>query len=103
MADSHPGLYLIAYDISHPRRLVRVHRILKKSGLPRQYSVFIVAMKRKSLLRLLEAIELQIDKREDDVRCYRLPEKTDSYLIGRQYFAEDVLLFSGGVNLFLRG
>ncbi|MDD4915969.1 MAG: CRISPR-associated endonuclease Cas2 [Methylococcales bacterium] len=102
MANKH-GLYLIAYDIANPKRLIRVHRLLKKAGLPRQYSVFTVAMKHKSLLRLLENLAAQIDKREDDVRCYRLPGRTDSYVLGKQFIAEDVLLFSGGINIILPG
>jgi len=101
MADSQLGLYLIAYDIANPRRLGKVHRILKKQGLPVQYSVFTVVMKRPRLLRLLERIEQQIEKREDDVRCYRLPGRADAVTLGRQFFPEDVMLFTDGVDRIL--
>ncbi len=103
MADSQNALYLIAYDIADPRRLSRVHRTLKKQGLPVQYSVFTVVLKRKALLRLLERINLLIQPAEDDVRCYRLPENTDVNTLGRQFFPEDVMLFTGGVNRLLTG
>ena len=98
MADSQNGLYLIAYDIANPRRLTRVHRYLKKQGLPVQYSVFTVVMKRKALLRLLDVINALILPAEDDVRCYRLPENSDIKTLGRQYFPEDVMLFRNGIN-----
>ncbi|WP_031431748.1 CRISPR-associated endonuclease Cas2 [Methylomicrobium agile] len=101
MADSRPGLYLIAYDIAHPKRLGRVHRILKKEGLPVQYSIFTVVMKRPRLLRLLDRIAEQIKEAEDDVRCYRLPENTETASLGKQYFPADVMLFSGGVDRLL--
>ena len=101
MADSQLGLYLLAYDIAHPRRLGKVHRILKKQGLPVQYSVFTVVMKRPRLLRLLELIEQQIENKADDVRCYRLSGHTDTVTLGRQFFPEDVMLFTGGVDRIL--
>lgn len=101
MADNQNGLYLIAYDIANPRRLSRVHGTLKKQGLPVQYSVFTVVMKRKALLRLLERLNALIKSAEDDVRCYRLPERTDIKALGRQYFPEDVMLFTGGINRLL--
>ena len=98
MADSRSRLYLIAYDIADPRRLSRVHRILKKQGLPVQYSVFTLVTARKALLRLLESIEDVIEPTEDDVRCYSLPENLETEALGRQYFPDDVLLFTDGVN-----
>ena len=103
MADSQNGLYMIAYDIANPRRLSRVHRALKKQGLPVQYSVFTVVMKRKALLRLLEHINQLIYPAEDDIRCYRLPEDIDIKVLGQQYFPADVMLFTGGVNRLLSG
>lgn len=103
MADSQNGLYLIAYDIADPRRLSRVHRTLKKQGLPVQYSVFTVVIKRKALLRLMESISRLIHPAEDDIRCYRLPEHTDINTLGRQFFPEDVMLFTGGINRLFSG
>ena len=101
--DSRQGLYLIAYDIAEPRRLGRIHRILKKQGLPVQYSVFTVVMKRKALLGLLAEINARINVCEDDVRCYRLPDHSESVMLGKQFFPEDVLLFTRGVNCLLGG
>ena len=103
MADSQNGLYLIAYDIANPRRLSRVHRTLKKQGLPLQYSVFTVVMKRKALIRLLESLNSLIKTTEDDIRCYRLPERTDIKALGQQYFPGGVMLFTGGINRLLSG
>ncbi len=98
MADSQIGHYLIAYDIANPKRLSRVHRTLKKQGLPVQYSVFTVVMKRKGVLNLLDCINTLIKPNEDDVRCYRLPETLDLKTLGRQLFPENVMLFTNGFN-----
>lgn len=103
MADSRLGLYLIAYDIADHRRLSRVHRTLKKQGLPVQYSVFTLVMKRRALLRLLECLEALIEPTEDDIRCYSLPQNTETQSLGKQYFPEDVMFFTKGVNRLLNG
>lgn len=101
MADSRNNLYLVAYDIADPKRLARVHRVLKQQGLPVQYSVFTVALKRKAMLRLLERVNALINQREDDVRCYRLPDNSVAEVLGQQYFPNDIMLFTGGVNRIL--
>ncbi len=94
--------YLIAYDISDPKRLQRVHRQLKKQGLPVQYSVFSVVLTQIQFKRLLAKINSLLDEREDDFRCYSLPNAIDCTTLGVQFFSEDVLLFTQGVNrLFL--
>ncbi len=93
--------YLVCYDISHPKRLQRIHRVLKKAGLPVQYSVFSVVMTKPALEGLLERIEDLMDEREDDVRCYALPAAVDCQTVGRQYFPADVMLFNKGVACLL--
>jgi CRISPR-associated protein Cas2 len=80
-----------------------VHRTLKKQGLPVQYSVFTVVIKRKALLRLLESLKTLIKSSEDDIRCYRLPELADIRTLGRQFFPEDVILLTGGINRLFNG
>ena len=98
MAKHQKKQYLISYDISCPKRLSRTHRVLKKAGLPLQYSVFTVVMSQTHVDRLLAAINTIIDHREDDVRCYSLPAGSECKTIGRQQFPDDVMLFSAGVN-----
>jgi len=94
MSDSQSAQFLICYDIADPKRLNRVHRYLKNQGLPIQYSVFTVELRRKPLERLMETLKGIIDQREDDVRCYTLPNSLDFEVIGQQVFPEGVMLFS---------
>jgi len=98
MAINQKKQYLISYDISCPKRLSRTHRVLKKAGLPLQYSVFTVVMSQTHVERLLASINLIIDHREDDVRCYSMPAGVECKTIGRQKFPDDVMLFSAGIN-----
>ena len=35
--------YLVVYDVSHPRRLRRLHRKIRREGVALQKSVFLVA------------------------------------------------------------
>ncbi len=92
------GQYLLVYDISDPKRLQRVHRVLKKSGYPVQYSVFSLILNEPALVRLIERLECLIDIKKDDIRCYRLPAKICYSSLGQQFFPDDVMLFSQGVN-----
>jgi CRISPR-associated protein Cas2 len=53
--------YLVAYDISHPRRLRRVHRIAKDHGEPLQYSVFVCNLTPTELISLKRALLAEIN------------------------------------------
>jgi CRISPR-associated protein Cas2 len=101
MLDNQAQLYLVSYDIANPKRLVRVHRLLKKQGLPLQYSVFTLVIERKALLRLLSSLDELIHPVQDDIRCYRLTSNKDIETLGRQLFPEDVMLFTNGINRLL--
>ncbi len=98
MPDSQTAHFLVAYDIADQKRLSRVHRYLKRQGLPVQYSVFTVEMRRKQLEMVLVTIKGLINLREDDVRCYTLPDRLEFEVLGRQIFPDGVMLFSSSGN-----
>jgi CRISPR-associated protein Cas2 len=100
MAIQRPRLYLVCYDIADPRRLQRVHRYLRRFGLPLQYSVFTVRLSQKRQQRLLLGLKQLIDEREDDVRMYPLPDNGERLCLGRQMLPEDVVLVEGGGPMY---
>ena len=74
MALNTPRGWLITYDITNPRRLVRLHRFLVRQATPVQYSVFHFEGSAAQMGRLMADIETRIDAGTDDVRAYQLPE-----------------------------
>ena len=65
--------WIIAYDISDPKRLGRVYRLMCKRGIPQQRSVFRATMTTNEARRLLRELAALIDQHGDDVRMYPLP------------------------------
>lgn len=58
-----PTRWILTYDITDPRRGVRVHRYMKSQGVPLQYSVFTVeasAAQMRQLMLALEALDRRI-------------------------------------------
>ena|SRR5579875_199003 len=64
--------YLVAYDIRHPRRLRRVHRVAADYGEPLQYSVFVCDLTAVELLLLKGALLAEIKTSEDSVGIFDL-------------------------------
>lgn len=95
MAMHAPQLFLLSYDIADPRRLARVHRTVKRQGLPLQYSVFLIADTPAVLDGLLAELDDIIDPRADDIRVYPLPTRLDADSYGRQFLPLGVLLLGG--------
>jgi CRISPR-associated protein Cas2 len=85
MAAHQRRLFLLAYDIADPRRLVRVHRTVRNSGVPLQYSVFLVPGTAADIDRLLAELDGIIERAEDDIRVYPLPQTLDVVQYGRQW------------------
>jgi len=56
MSQTDSARYLITYDIADKRRLGRVFRLLKKHGLPVQYSVFFVHSKAPQISALMQQL-----------------------------------------------
>lgn len=64
--------YLVCYDIREPRRLRRVHRVLKGYGEAWQYSVFFCVLKEIDRVRLQTDLEEEMNKKEDQVMILNL-------------------------------
>lgn len=75
--------YLIAYDITNPKRLARVHRALSKVAMPIEYSVFYAVLDPRQIVRHLAEISALIDPSSDDLRCYPLPAHGLKTRLGR--------------------
>ena len=82
--------YLICYDISCPRRLVRIHRYLKRVAYPLQYSVFLFTGTAPQLERCLARLSHLMDARADDIRAYPLPERGYRMCFGKAPLPEGI-------------
>ena len=90
---------LLCYDIRDKKRLVKVHRLVKRHGLELQYSVFYLEMTNAEVGRLLGKLEELIDERVDDVRVYAISRFEDIQMLGESLLPEGVQLFSQGRKL----
>ncbi len=59
--------YLVSYDIRDPKRLRRVHKVLKGYGEAWQFSVFFCVLKDIDRVRLQSDLEEQMNQKEDQV------------------------------------
>ena len=88
--------WIIAYDISAPARLVRVNKYLSKRAFALQYSVFAADLTDKGLARLLKDVTKLINEKEDDVRCYAVPNGVDVRTFGAGRLPKGVYVFGEG-------
>ncbi len=84
--------WLVSYDIADPKRLLRVHRALKKEGIPMQYSVFWIQASRVHMGAIMAQLAMLIDKREDDVRAYPIPTNVWRVSLGNSMLPAGVLI-----------
>jgi CRISPR-associated protein Cas2 len=66
--------YLIAYDISDPRRLRRVCKAMEEYGERLQYSVFVCDLSRSELTHARAKVESEMDLTRDSVVIVDLGE-----------------------------
>ncbi len=81
---------IICYDIACPRRLGRIHRLLKKCACPLQYSVFLFTGTQLELQRCLARLQELMDPRHDDIRAYPLPQRGLRVCMGRATLPEGI-------------
>ncbi|MCC7414047.1 MAG: CRISPR-associated endonuclease Cas2 [Gammaproteobacteria bacterium] len=99
MAMNRPCAWLVAYDIRDARRLARLHRFLRREATPIQYSVFMLRASPTGAGNLAKAIEGKIDRGQDDVRIYRIPEPAQVFIRGRSMLPDGVDLLGPGASL----
>jgi CRISPR-associated protein Cas2 len=93
--------WLIAYDIGEPRRLKRVHRLLREHATPVQYSVFATRCSPAKIGVIRAGVAKLIAPREDDVRFYPVPEPAHLVVFGRKALPEGLRLLEGASSLML--
>jgi len=89
------GWYLVAYDIANPRRLSRIHRLLKKKGLAVQKSLFLVQETESRINQLLDSIASIMALREDDLRAYPIMHPSKIWTNGPNPLADFPVLHFG--------
>ena len=94
MALNAPRAWLIAYDISDPKRLNRVHRFVIKHCVPVQYSLYYFEGSTRAVQGLLNGIDNLIKPEADDVRAYPLPSEPDIVTLGRGSLPSTMQLLS---------
>lgn len=76
------GWYLVVYDIAGPRRLMNIHRFLKREGIAVQKSVFLVHGTEEKLIILLNKLDKMIVPHEDDLRAYPIQNPNRLWIVG---------------------
>jgi CRISPR-associated protein Cas2 len=76
--------YVVAYDITCPKRLQRVHSLIEKVLIRVQYSIYAGPLKPWALRNLVTDLHSIIHVQRDDVRIYALPSHPDMFELGRQ-------------------
>ena len=89
------GWYLVAYDIANPRRLVRIHNLIKKEGLAVQKSLFFVQGREKRINELLDRIASIMALKEDDLRAYPITHPREVWTNGPNPLANFPVLHIG--------
>lgn len=79
---------IIAYDIAHPRRLRRAHRLLSNIALPLQNSVFLFHGTDEAFAPHYQALCRLLNPHEDDLRVYLLHGRL--YRLGRSTLPEGI-------------
>jgi len=65
-------IIFITYDITEPKRLVRMHKFLKEFGINTQKSVFECDIDDEGLKRIRQYCKNNLDLSTDAVRIYRI-------------------------------
>lgn len=83
--------WLIAYDITCPKRLQKIYRCLCNHALPLQDSVFLLKGSEADYQACHQDLIPQIHPKEDNLRIYALPEHTPIVHFGKRPLPEGIV------------
>ena len=92
MSNHAQAKWLVCYDISHRKDWARVFKLLKKQGIPLQYSVFLITTHTGAMGSLAAQLATMINPKTDDIRIYRLAENAWTYIAGNAIIPSDILI-----------
>ncbi len=83
--------YLVGYDISDEKRLSKIHKVMVKYVTPIQYSVFLFEGKLSILEECIKEVFSIMNKKEDDLRVYPIPNRGKQWIIGKASLPEGII------------
>jgi len=73
--------FLICYDISDVKRLRKVAKLLEQNSIRIQKSIFYVTfISKDDLIKVIDKLKELIDKKDDDVRIYKVDKYSSLHL-----------------------
>lgn len=91
--------WVIAYDISCPKRLQRVYKHLCNHAFPLQNSVFMLQGSTEQFEACCQKLLTLIDHRADDLRIYALEQDVQVEHFGSPPLAEHIIWSGIGVTI----
>lgn len=88
-------LSIVAYDITHPKRLSRVARICEDWGVRVQYSIFECRLEESEFQRFWQQLNTEIDVAEDKLVAYKIDARCakDTLTAGQMICSEKVVCY----------
>ncbi len=88
-------VYLVAYDISEPRRLVRIAKICEDFGVRVQYSLFECRLEPDEFQALWGQLEAELDTETDRVVAYPMDQRCvrETVTAGRMVCSEKAVCY----------
>lgn len=87
----HKQNFLICYDITSPKRLQRLQRLVSKDCFQLQYSVYYATFYPDAMDKLIKKIQTIINSNHDDVRVYVVAPLEQAFVVGKR--CPDVMVF----------
>lgn len=90
--------FLLCYDIKDAKRLQKMQRLVSKSMLQIQYSVYYATLTKIQMDNLIKQIQKIINSHHDEVCIYEVEPIERSFFKGKR--SQEIMLFSQGVRVF---